>query len=131
MESSITLKSNGSSFFEKLVSFYFFRESVLRRFEYESDDDFFEDEDEEDEALTYSNQNKTIDPIQVDLLSTYISSPSTFSRTSQTRKSVERQNLLKSTKLSHEQVEGWALMLERNPKKSNIIQDFIIWRNTK
>ena len=107
---------------------FLFRESVLRRFEYESDDDYFEDEDE---TLTHSNQNKTIDPIQVTLLSTYISSPSTFSRTSETRKSLERQNLLKGTKLSHEQVEGWALMLERNPKKSNVIQDFIIWRSTK
>ena len=112
------------------MNFNFFccRESITRRFEYESDDDYFEDEDE---VSTTTAQTKTVDPIQATLLSTYITSPSTFSRTSETRKSAERQSLLKSTKLSHEQVEGWALMLERNPKKSNIIQDFIIWRNSQ
>jgi activating signal cointegrator complex subunit 2 len=106
----------------------FYRDSILRRFEYESDDDYFEDEDE---SSYNSNQAKTIDPMQATLLSTYISSPSIFSRTSESRKLSERQNLIKSTKLSHEQIEGWALMLERNPKKSNIIQDFIMWRNTQ
>lgn len=107
---------------------FFFRESILRRFEYESDDDYFEDEDELSDT---SIQTKTIDPIQAILLSTYVSSPSTFSRTLETRKSAERLNLLKSTNLAHEQVEGWALMLERNPKKSNIIQDFIIWHKNQ
>lgn len=125
---SITWKSKLISDDFSLVNNCCFRDSILRRFEYESDDDYFEDEDE---TSNDTNQTKTIDPIQATLLSTYISSPSTFSRTSETRKSVERLNLLKSTKLAHEQVEGWALMLERNPKKANIIQDFIIWRNTQ
>lgn len=101
----------------------------MKRFEYESDDDYFEDEDES--LGTETKPEKSIDPIQAILLETYISNPSLFTRTSAVRKLPERLKLQTSTKLSHEQLEGWALMLERNPKKSNVIQDYIIWRNSK
>ena len=100
---------------------FLFRESILIRFEYESDDDYFEEEGEGEDSV------KQMDPIQVILFSNYISSPSTFSRTSDARKSQNRLVLLKETKLSHEQIEGWAVMLERNPKKSNLLQDFSFW----
>lgn len=107
--------------------FFNFRESILKRFEYESDDDYFEDEEVEEEE---SFQN-SFDPIQAILFETFINSPVTFSRTSDTRKSPQRLKLLSSTKLSHEQLEGWALMLERNPKRSNLIQNYIVWRTAK
>lgn len=103
------------------------RESIIKRFEYESDDDYFEDEGIEDSSSTGA-----FDPLQVILFSTYISSPSTFSRTSTARSSKSRADLLVKTKLTHEQVEGWAIMLERNPKRANVVQDFIIWsKNNK
>ena len=101
------------------------RESIIKRFEYESDDDYFEGEDVN---TSTSDSSNSFDPLQVVLFSVYISSPSTFSRTSATRASKQRTELLAKTKLTHEQVEGWAVMLERNPKRANIIQDFIIWR---
>lgn len=101
------------------------RESIIKRFEYESDDDYFEDESAEDSNS--SSCTTAFDPLQVILFSTYISSPSTFSRTSTARSSKSRADLLVKTKLTHEQVEGWAIMLERNPKRANVVQDFIIW----
>lgn len=105
----------------------FYRESIIKRFEYESDDDFFEDEDEFSEA----KPEKSIDPLQALLLENYLSDPSLFARTSAARKLSDRSKLQSATKLSHEQLEGWALMLERNPKKSSILQDYIIWRNSQ
>lgn len=98
----------------------------MRRFEYESDDDYFEDDNADS---TGTSETQKMDPIQAILLKNYCLSPSTFSRTSTARKLPERLSLLKETKLSHEQIEGWALMLERNPRKSNIIQDYIIWQS--
>lgn len=104
----------------------------MRRFEYESDDDFME-EDEEAENVGQNQSSKTreIDPIQYKLLALYTANPSVFSRTSQARKLPQRVSLAADTKLSHEQIEGWALMLERNPKKANILQDFIFYSKTK
>lgn len=100
----------------------------MKRFEYESDDDYFEDDLENGNTSNYSSSSSnTFDPIQVTLFTAYISSPSTFSRTSSSRSSGPRADLLSKTKLTHEQVEGWAVMLERNPKRDSVIQDFIIW----
>lgn len=100
------------------------RESILKRFEYESDDDLV---DEGEAVDSESNTTKLFfDPIQKILFESYISDPSVFSRTSSCRQSKSRQTLCNLTKLSHEQIEGWALMLERNPKKMRILQDFII-----
>lgn len=48
------------------------------------------------------------------LLRTYIKDCSLFGRTVQIRQSKERQALCKELGLSHEQLEGWALMLQRN-----------------
>lgn len=111
------------------------RESILKRFEYESDDDFFEGEDTTTGSGsgtgTNSSPDSTVfDPLQVALFSAYIACPSIFSRTSACRSSKPRAELLAKTKLSHEQVEGWAVMLERNPKRANVIQDFIIWNKS-
>ena len=100
------------------------RESILKRFEYESDDDLVDEGD--DFESENSRRQDVIDPIQKILLSNYIADPSVFSRTSASRQSKLRKALCDQTKLSHEQIEGWALMLERNPKKVRIIQDFII-----
>ena len=100
----------------------------MKRFEYESDDDYFEDEELNDKK---TDSTCDFDPLQVILFSSYISSPSTFSRTSASRSSKQRSELLLKTKLAHEQVEGWAVMLERNPKRANLIQDFIIWSKTR
>ncbi len=100
------------------------RESILKRFEYESDDDLLDEGDSFD--AENSGKKQALDPIQAILLSTYIADLTIFSRTSASRQSKPRKALCEQAKLSHEQIEGWALMLERNPKKTRIIQDFVI-----
>lgn len=48
------------------------------------------------------------------LIRAYIKQPHLFGRSSQIRKSKERQLLCDELKLSHEQIEGWAILLDRN-----------------
>jgi hypothetical protein len=100
------------------------RETILKRFEYESDDDLVDEGDNNDNS-TFARK-EVFDPVRKILLSNYIADPTVFSRTSACRQSKSRKAVCDQTKLSHEQIEGWALMFERNPKKTRIIQDFII-----
>jgi len=51
----------------------------------------------------------------------YINDPKLFDRDSGTRRSNARQNLKAETGLGDEQIEGWRIMLERNPKKDYIL----------
>lgn len=53
-------------------------------------------------------------------LSLYVQSPATFARSS--RRSKGRNELKSKTGLSDEQIEGWARMLERNPRKDKILE---------
>ncbi|KAL1713486.1 hypothetical protein EV715DRAFT_211620 [Schizophyllum commune] len=51
----------------------------------------------------------------------YIKNPKLFERDGQTRRSKERAELKSKTGLDDEQIEGWRIMLERNPKKDKIL----------
>lgn len=99
------------------------RESILKRFEYESDDDLVD----EVEGQAEGSKTRTFDPVQTALYRAYLNSPEVFSRTSAVRQGKARKTLCDLTKLSHEQIEGWAVMLERNPRKQRILQDFVIF----
>ena len=52
-------------------------------------------------------------------LALYLASPAAFARDQ--RKTAQRAELKKETQLSDEQIEGWARMLERNPRKDKIL----------
>ncbi|KAH7923091.1 hypothetical protein BV22DRAFT_1093520, partial [Leucogyrophana mollusca] len=52
----------------------------------------------------------------------YIQDPKLFDRDAQTRRSKARADLKTRTGWSDEQIEGWRIMLERNPKKDRILQ---------
>ncbi|KAH8108784.1 hypothetical protein DFH11DRAFT_1516412, partial [Phellopilus nigrolimitatus] len=52
----------------------------------------------------------------------YISNPKVFERDAETRRSKARADLKAQTGWSDEQIEGWRIMLERNPKKDKILQ---------
>ncbi|RXW22893.1 hypothetical protein EST38_g2941 [Candolleomyces aberdarensis] len=62
------------------------------------------------------NNMKTIVAI---LGQTYISDPSVFTRDAATRRSKARADLKARTGWADEQIEGWAVMLERDPKKKD------------
>ncbi|KAG6891557.1 hypothetical protein C0992_004415 [Termitomyces sp. T32_za158] len=52
----------------------------------------------------------------------YIKDPKLFDRDGQTRRSKARADLKAQTKWTDEQIEGWRIMLERNPRKDKILQ---------
>ncbi|KAI0346663.1 hypothetical protein BDW22DRAFT_1352825 [Trametopsis cervina] len=52
----------------------------------------------------------------------YIADIKLFERDAQTRRSKARENLRAQTGWSDEQIEGWRIMLERNPNKDKILQ---------
>ncbi|GJE97479.1 CUE domain-containing protein [Phanerochaete sordida] len=52
----------------------------------------------------------------------YIRDPTLFDRDAQTRRSKAREELKKQTGWGDEQIEGWRIMLERNPHKDKILQ---------
>lgn len=52
----------------------------------------------------------------------YIRDPKLFDRDGQTRRGKARQDLKAQTGWSDEQIEGWRIMLERNPNKDKILQ---------
>lgn len=58
------------------------------------------------------------------LLGEYSRSPAAFERSSRARQSKARQALCARLKVTHEQVEGWALMLARNPRKEQLLRDY-------
>ncbi|KAJ7640874.1 hypothetical protein DFH06DRAFT_624421 [Mycena polygramma] len=70
------------------------------------------DREEEEEALS----PETICELA------YIRDPKLFERDAQTRRGKPRADLKAQTGWSDEQLEGWKIMLERNPKKDRILQ---------
>jgi len=52
----------------------------------------------------------------------YIRDPKLFDRDAQTRRSKTRSDLKAQTGWSDEQIEGWRIMLERNPRKDKVLQ---------
>ncbi|GAA5943993.1 hypothetical protein JCM1841_004375 [Sporobolomyces salmonicolor] len=64
------------------------------------------------------------EPTTVLLLeSTYLSHPALFGRDGATRRSKERKALREKTRLGDEQIEGWAVMLGRDPKMLQKLKD--------
>ncbi|KLO09861.1 hypothetical protein SCHPADRAFT_943333 [Schizopora paradoxa] len=72
--------------------------------------------DEEDEKEITPQDPETI------LELAYIRSPKVFDRDADTRRSKARADLKAQTGWADEQIEGWRVMLERNPKKDKILQ---------
>ncbi|KZT37472.1 hypothetical protein SISSUDRAFT_1129595 [Sistotremastrum suecicum HHB10207 ss-3] len=52
----------------------------------------------------------------------YLKDPNLFARDAATRRSKERADLKRRTDWTDEQIEGWRIMLERNPKKDKILE---------
>ncbi|KAF8552076.1 hypothetical protein OG21DRAFT_193376 [Imleria badia] len=68
--------------------------------------------------------DEEVDPIQPEtkLELAYIRDPKLFDRDAETRRSKARADLKQQTGWTDEQIEGWRIMLERNPKKERILQ---------
>ncbi|KAK0449751.1 uncharacterized protein EV420DRAFT_1622043 [Desarmillaria tabescens] len=81
----------------------------------ESDDDDAEGIDETEAAPAKQSLHTILELA-------YIQDPKQFDRDANTRRSKGRADLKAQTGWSDEQIEGWRIMLERNPKKDKILQ---------
>ena len=68
------------------------------------------------EADADQRNRRTVD-IDATLFRTYKSNPALFARDSATRRSQPRQSLKRETEMTDEAIEGWAVMLARDPKR--------------
>ncbi|KAF5379082.1 hypothetical protein D9615_005913 [Tricholomella constricta] len=82
----------------------------------EESDDSHEKEDDEERDTSKPQSPETI------LELAYIRDPKLFERDAQTRRSKARGDLKAQTGWGDEQIEGWRIMLERNPRKDKILQ---------
>ncbi|EMR08409.1 hypothetical protein PNEG_03245 [Pneumocystis murina B123] len=69
------------------------------------------------ESYEEKSSNKLMNNMDEMLYLTYIISPEVFERGSHIRRSSARIELRSKTGLSDEQIEGWKIMLDRNPKR--------------
>lgn len=111
---------------------------VLRRVEEAK----IEEEDDDDNEIEYNYKSVTIDNNEENnnsnnnnssssnptfdyklLEQAYLSNPSVFDRSGNTRRSKEREQLRQSTGMDDSQIEGWVSQLERNPKRLQKLKD--------
>jgi len=69
------------------------------------------------------NKRLTDDQLDMTLFRTYKSNPALFARDSGTRRSQPRASLKRETNLTDEAIEGWAVMLSRDPKRLARLED--------
>ncbi|KIP06461.1 hypothetical protein PHLGIDRAFT_459334 [Phlebiopsis gigantea 11061_1 CR5-6] len=80
-------------------------------------------EDEGDQEIDGDDEEaKTPAKPETILELAYIRDPKLFDRDAQTRRSKARQDLKSQTGWGDEQIEGWRIMLDRNPNKDKILQ---------
>ncbi|KAL2852296.1 hypothetical protein BJX68DRAFT_62987 [Aspergillus pseudodeflectus] len=72
---------------------------------------------------TDQQQRKSADEMDLTLLQAYKSNPALFSRDSATRRGQPRASLRRETGLTDEAIEGWAVMLTRDPKRLAKLED--------
>lgn len=80
------------------------------------------DEDSSDDDSEDAVKETTPQDPETILELAYIRSPKVFDRDADTRRSKARADLKAQTGWADEQIEGWRVMLERNPKKDKILQ---------
>ncbi|KAF2758202.1 hypothetical protein EJ05DRAFT_476463 [Pseudovirgaria hyperparasitica] len=86
---------------------------------------FDSDDDERDDTYDAEDVGGTVEPGAEEadsgneevLFKAYTSTPQVFSRDALTRRSKERDGLRISTNMTDESIEGWAVMLARDPRK--------------
>ncbi|KAJ5510497.1 Ubiquitin system component Cue [Penicillium expansum] len=70
-----------------------------------------------------AERNRRVADIETTLFRTYKSNPGLFARDSATRRSQPRASLKRETEMTDEAIEGWAVMLTRDPKRLAKLED--------
>ncbi|KAG9069546.1 hypothetical protein KI688_010449 [Linnemannia hyalina] len=76
------------------------------------------------DAVNEDESNNTQPQQLASSLSCYIANKDVFNRNGEARRSKKRQELRNLTKMTDEQLEGWAIMFGRNPRKDAIAQKY-------
>ncbi|ORE06779.1 hypothetical protein BCV72DRAFT_118389 [Rhizopus microsporus var. microsporus] len=63
------------------------------------------------------------------LVHVYMDNPDVLKRNGTARKSPKRAELRKQTGMTDEQLEGWAIMFNRNPRKQRILDKYMLFEN--
>ncbi|KAL2849466.1 hypothetical protein BJY01DRAFT_143575 [Aspergillus pseudoustus] len=79
--------------------------------------------DEGTDQQQQQQQQKSTDDLDLTLLQAYKSNPALFSRDSATRRGQPRASLKRETEMTDEAIEGWAVMLTRDPKRLARLED--------
>ncbi|GAA5940035.1 uncharacterized protein JCM15063_001681 [Sporobolomyces koalae] len=92
-----------------------------------------EDEDDEsDEPERPLTTTELFNPATVRILEdTWTSNPNVFGTSSEVRRSAARKRLKEATRLDDGQLEGWRIMLEKDPKKMDKLQQRVMDRGAK
>ncbi|PYH97039.1 CUE domain protein [Aspergillus ellipticus CBS 707.79] len=77
------------------------------------------------DATTTTDETASTDELELTLYRAYKSNPSLFARDSATRRSQPRAALKRETGMTDEAIEGWAVMLTRDPKRMTKLEDRI------
>ncbi|CAG8624228.1 1996_t:CDS:2 [Ambispora gerdemannii] len=83
--------------------------------------------DELEESEAGPSRHNQIDPgvlHESELIKMYQNDPSVFERTNATRKSKKREQLCRITEMTDEQIEGWFIMFQRNPRKNKLLEKY-------
>ncbi|KAI7886336.1 hypothetical protein K492DRAFT_233608 [Lichtheimia hyalospora FSU 10163] len=92
-------------------------------------------DDEDDSAVDKVKGSKKKQPAAQDpgvvfestLIHTYVDNRDVFNRSSAVRRSKARAELRKVTGMSDEQLEGWAIMLDRSPRRQRILDKYMLF----
>ncbi|KAJ3277039.1 hypothetical protein HDV01_000091 [Terramyces sp. JEL0728] len=119
-------KENADTEQERVDFLHSQREKILAT-QYDDDeyDDTYDSADfvpVSNEDLPKDNDYSKPDPIEKKLVEMYNINEAIFHQSQ--RKSLARQALVKQTGWSNEQIEGWYIMLNRNPKKDLVLQKY-------
>lgn len=98
------------------------------RLMYEADEDEHDDTYDEAEAVTPDEKGK-FDKAEKILWEAYKRDPNVFAKPN--RRWNERQQLVQTLHWSHEQIEGWARMLEKEPRRVRILEQKYQFRGNK
>jgi len=78
--------------------------------------------DELEDDVKPAAATDAIDSHESDLIQHVISDPSLFDRSAESRRSAKRTQLREATGMSNEQIEGWYVMFQRNPRKDRLLE---------
>ncbi|EYE97416.1 ASCC2 family CUE domain-containing protein [Aspergillus ruber CBS 135680] len=76
-----------------------------------------------DAEVEAQNRRTTAEDLDLSLFKSYRSNPGLFTRDSATRRSQPRTSLKGETGMTDEAIEGWAVMLQRDPKRLSKLED--------